>query len=65
MVGQTSARCHHSTDLRLPPKPAAMPPVLTLRPSDRAWYASEPLPDSARDGFDRIESPPPRASRVS
>jgi hypothetical protein len=42
-----------------------MPPAVALRPTDRALYAAEPLPPSAREGFTRIESPPPREARAS
>ena len=60
MAQQTRARCRHSAHSRVPPKAAALQPAVALRPNDRARYAAEPLPDSARDGFTRIESPPPR-----
>jgi hypothetical protein len=65
MAGQTTAPWRDSAHLRLPPKAAALPPAVGLRISDRAGRAAEPLPHSARDGFTRIESPPPRDARAS
>jgi hypothetical protein len=60
MAQQTMARCGHSMHLRVPPKAGAMPPAVALWPSECARCAAEPIPHSVRDGFTRIESPPPR-----
>ena len=65
MARKTTARCHHSAHLRVLPKAGAVPPAVALRPGDRARHAAEPLPHSARDGFARLESPPPREARTS
>ena len=68
MADQAAAHCGHSTHLPVPPKPpkeGAMPPTVALRLADRARYSPEPVPHSTRDGFTRLESPPPRDARVS